>query len=98
MKIFNKKENTDSKEDTLAGAENSATRNSGSSAEEANGTQGNSKKLSPVRKLKKALRLCVRRKTRFLRTSLSGSRQTLIISENGLPARLMITGKLCLSR
>lgn len=42
MKIFNKKENTDSKEDTLAGAENSATRNSGFSAEEANGTQGNS--------------------------------------------------------
>lgn len=36
MKIFNKEENKDSKEDAQAGAENSEARNSGSSAEEAN--------------------------------------------------------------
>lgn len=42
MKIFNKKENTDSKEDTLAGAENSEAQSSGSSAEKANETRGNS--------------------------------------------------------
>lgn len=41
MKIFNKEENMDSKEDTQTEAESSGSRNSGSSAENANETGGN---------------------------------------------------------
>lgn len=46
MKIFNKDENTDSKEDTQAGAENPEVQNSGSSTEEATEARGNSKEAS----------------------------------------------------
>jgi molecular chaperone GrpE len=46
MKIFNRGENTDSKEDTQAGAENPEARNSGSSAEEANEARGNPEEAS----------------------------------------------------
>jgi molecular chaperone GrpE len=47
MKIFNKENNTNHKEDTQAGAESSEARNSGYSAEEAN-EPGNNPKQSPV--------------------------------------------------
>lgn len=46
MKIFNKDKNTDSKEDTQAGAENPEVQNSGSSTEEANEARGNSEEAS----------------------------------------------------
>jgi len=46
MRIFNKEENTDSKEDTKAGAENPEARNSGSSAEEANEARGTPEEAS----------------------------------------------------
>jgi molecular chaperone GrpE len=47
MKIFNKENNTNQKEDTQAGAESSEARNSGYSAEEAN-EPGNNPEQSPV--------------------------------------------------
>lgn len=46
MKIFNKEENKDSKEDTQAEAENSEAQNSGSSAEEINKVRENPEKAS----------------------------------------------------
>lgn len=46
MRIFNKEENRDSKEDTQAGAENPEARNSGSSAEEANEARENPEEAS----------------------------------------------------
>lgn len=46
MKIFNKEENKDSKEDTQAEAENSEAQNSGSSAEEVNKVRENPEKAS----------------------------------------------------
>ncbi len=46
MKIFNKDENTDYKEDTQTGAENSEVQNSGSSTEEANEARGNPEEVS----------------------------------------------------
>lgn len=46
MRIFNKEGNTDSKEDTQAGAGNPDARNSGSSTEEANEAQGNPEGVS----------------------------------------------------
>jgi molecular chaperone GrpE len=46
MRIFNKEENKDSKEDTQGGAENSETQNSGSSAEEANEARENPEEAS----------------------------------------------------
>ena len=46
MKIFNKEENTDSKEDTQTGAENPEAKNSGSSAEKANEARENPEEAS----------------------------------------------------
>lgn len=46
MRIFNKEENKDSKEDTQGGAENSEAQNSGSSAEEANEARENPEEAS----------------------------------------------------
>lgn len=54
MKIFNKDENTDSKEDTQAGAENPEVQNSGSSTEEATEARGNSKEASARSEVEKS--------------------------------------------
>jgi len=54
MRIFGKEDNIDSKEDTQAGAENSKAQNSGSSAEEANGAQGNPEEASASSEAKKS--------------------------------------------
>ena len=69
MKIFNREDNTNHKEDTQTGAESSEARNSGYSAEEAN-EPGENPRPPLIPELKRALRPPAGRKMEILKDQL----------------------------
>jgi molecular chaperone GrpE len=70
MKIFNKEENMNSKEDTQAGAENPEARNSGSSAERANETRESPEKASASQEAEKSAEAICREENQILKDQL----------------------------
>jgi molecular chaperone GrpE len=69
MKIFNKEKNTNNKDDTQTGAENSEARNSGYSAEEAS-ESGENLKQSPVEPSQKSAETACREENEILKDQL----------------------------
>jgi molecular chaperone GrpE len=70
MKIFNKENNTNNKEDTQVGAESSEARNSGYSAEEANELGGNPKQASVDSGAEKSAEAACREENEILKDQL----------------------------
>ena len=70
MKIFNKEENKDSKEDAQTGAENPDPRNSGSSAEKANEARESPEKVSPSQEAEKSTEAICREENQILKDQL----------------------------
>lgn len=70
MKIFNKEENSDSKEDIQAGAENPESRNSGSSAEKANEARESPEKASASQEAEKSTEAICREENQLLKDQL----------------------------
>lgn len=70
MKIFNKEENSDSKEDIQTGAENPESQNSGSSAEKANEARESPEKASSSQEAEKSTEAICREENQLLKDQL----------------------------
>lgn len=70
MKIFNKEENSDSKEDIQTGAENPGSKNSGSSAEKVNEARESSEKASVSQEAEKSTETICQEENQILKDQL----------------------------
>ncbi|MDR7666864.1 nucleotide exchange factor GrpE [Methanosarcina sp. Z-7115] len=70
MKIFNKEENSDSKEDIQTGAENPESKNSGSSAEKVNEARESSEKASVSQEAEKSIETICQEENQILKDQL----------------------------